>query len=68
MTGVSFTVWVMRTTSTTEWWSCAGCGADAELAGGDLTGFEVPCPDCGQPMTAWLRWDAADQARGRSAA
>lgn len=66
----------MRTTSAIAWWTCPGCGVDAELAGGDLTGFEMPCPDCGHGMTEWLRWDTAvpgpgqtwGRAVGRSAA
>jgi len=66
----------MRTTSTIAWWTCQGCGADAELVGADLTGFEMPCPECGEAMTEWLRWDTAitgpgqirGRAEGRSAA
>jgi hypothetical protein len=60
----------MRTTTTTGWWTCLGCGADAELQGGDLTGYEMPCPDCGAAMTEWLRWDtpvAGSQKWGRTA-
>lgn len=59
MTGLSFTLWRMLTTNTTGWWNCTGCGADAELAGADLTGYEVPCPDCGEPMIQWRQWDVA---------
>ena len=66
----------MRTTSTVGWWVCQGCGVDAELADADLTGFEMPCPDCGHAMAEWLRWDQAvpgpgqiwGRAAGRSAA
>lgn len=48
----------METTST-GWWICSGCGVDVELTGADLTGYEMPCPDCSEPMTPWRRWDAA---------
>jgi hypothetical protein len=64
----------MRTTSTTGWWNCIGCGVDAELVGADLTGFEMPCPDCDEAMTEWVRWETAAPAQtwgrtpGRSAA
>jgi hypothetical protein len=63
-------------TSTVGWWSCQGCGIDVEIAGCDLTGFEMPCPDCGGEMTEWLRWDTGiagpgqirERGAGRSAA
>jgi hypothetical protein len=44
---------VMDTTNTTGWWSCPGCGVDAELPEVDLAGYEVPCPDCAEPMVLW---------------
>ncbi len=43
----------METTNTTGWWSCQGCGVDAELPEFDLSGYEVPCPDCTEPMVLW---------------
>ena len=48
----------METTDTTAWWSCTGCGVDAELAAADLIGYEVPCPDCAEPMVLWRGGDA----------
>ena len=48
----------MDTTNTTGWWSCPGCGVDAELAEPDLTGYEVPCPDCAEPMLLWREFAA----------
>jgi hypothetical protein len=66
---------VTGTSGTTCWWTCPVCGVDAELVGGDLAGYEMPCLDCGAAMTEWLRWDTAvvgpqswDRAAGRSAA
>lgn len=51
----------METTSTssTGWWNCPGCDVDVELAEGDLTGFAVDCPDCGEMMAQWRSEDAA---------
>lgn len=53
----------METTST-QWWTCAGCQVDVELdeaehGGGCL----LPCPDCAEPMAPWREWDhRADSA------
>lgn len=49
----------METTDTTGWWNCQCCDIDAELTGADQIGYEVPCPDCGQPMTQWRQWHTA---------
>lgn len=49
----------METTNTTGWWSCAGCDVDVELANVELTGVEMPCPDCGEAMTEWCSWENA---------
>ncbi|MEJ3652842.1 hypothetical protein WEH80_07655 [Actinomycetes bacterium KLBMP 9759] len=49
----------METTNTTGWWNCLGCGVEAELAGAEPAGCEVPCPDCGAPMTQWRQWETA---------
>lgn len=44
---------VMETTNTTGWWSCPGCDVDAELPESSFAGYEVPCPDCAEPMVLW---------------
>jgi hypothetical protein len=49
----------MDTTITTGWWTCPGCGVEAELPVPVMTNWEVPCPDCGAPMIEQWRWDAA---------
>jgi hypothetical protein len=61
MTGVSFIVGSMETTSTstTGWWSCPGCDVDVELVVADVAGFAVDCPDCGETMQQWLGERAA---------
>jgi hypothetical protein len=43
----------METTNTTGWWSCLSCDVDAELPESSLAGYEVPCPDCTEPMVLW---------------
>jgi predicted RNA-binding Zn-ribbon protein involved in translation (DUF1610 family) len=48
----------MDTTITTGWWACIGCGVEAELPVTATAGCEVPCPDCGEPMTENWRWEA----------
>jgi hypothetical protein len=52
----------MDTTITTGWWGCAGCGVDAELPVAATAGCEVPCPDCGDPMTENWRWESVAAA------
>jgi hypothetical protein len=59
MTGVSFSIGDVDTTNTTGWWSCPGCGVEAELSAGATAGCEVPCPDCAGPMVEQWYWDAA---------
>jgi hypothetical protein len=49
----------MDTMTTTGWWTCAGCGVDAELPMAATAGCEVPCPDCGQGMAEQWYWDTA---------
>jgi len=48
-------------TNTTGWWSCPGCDVDAELPEA-LTGYEVPCPDCAEPMLLWREVPALSAA------
>lgn len=45
----------METTNTTGWWNCLDCGADAELMDHAI-GYEVPCPDCAEPMALLREW------------
>jgi hypothetical protein len=59
MTGVGFSIAAMDTTMTTAWWSCPECAVEAELPAGATAGCQVPCPDCGDPMTEQWVWDAA---------
>lgn len=42
---------------TTSWWNCARCDVDVELVDANLTGYRIPCPDCGEPMIQWRQWD-----------
>ena len=37
----------------TSWWTCPGCGVDAELPEVGAVGYEVPCPDCPEAMVLW---------------
>lgn len=46
----------METTNTTGWWNCFGCEVDAELTEPHLAGYEVPCPDCAEPMVLVREW------------
>ena len=46
----------------TGWWTCSGCGAEAELTDGDYSGYEMPCPDCDAGMTEWARWETQERA------
>jgi uncharacterized paraquat-inducible protein A len=48
----------MDNTITTGWWTCSGCGIDAELPIAATGGCEVPCPDCEDAMAEQWRWDA----------
>jgi hypothetical protein len=59
MTGVSFSIGGMDTTNTTGWWGCSGCSVDAELPVSATAGCQVPCPDCGEPMTESWSWETA---------
>lgn len=56
---MSFNIPGMDTMTTTGWWTCAGCGVDAELPMAATAGCEVPCPDCGQGMAEQWNWDTA---------
>jgi hypothetical protein len=40
-------------TTNSGWWSCLGCGVDAELPEAGPVGYEVPCPDCAEAMVLW---------------
>lgn len=44
---------------TTGWWTCATCGAEAELPDGDTLGVRVGCPECAGEMSELWRWDTA---------
>jgi len=59
MTGVSFILGRMDATTTTGWWTCSACGAEAELPDTDTRGCLVSCPDCTGEMSEQWRWDAA---------
>jgi hypothetical protein len=37
----------------TSWWTCPGCGVDAELPEVGAVGYEMPCPDCPEAMVLW---------------
>ncbi|GAA1306445.1 hypothetical protein [Pseudonocardia xinjiangensis] len=49
----------MDTSNTTGWWNCLGCSVEVELPVTATSGFQVPCPDCGEAMTEQWQWDAA---------
>ncbi|HVL84001.1 MAG TPA: hypothetical protein VM367_06900 [Pseudonocardia sp.] len=49
----------MDATTTTGWWTCSACGAEAELPDTDTRGCLVSCPDCTGEMSEQWRWDAA---------
>lgn len=53
---------------TISWWTCPGCGEDAELTEVGASGCAVPCPDCGDAMVLWWEGRAPALLRGRSAA
>lgn len=58
----------MRIDLISTWWTCPGCGQDAELAGPEPAGCAVPCPDCSQAMMLCWEVTAGIGTLGRSAA
>lgn len=43
----------METMNPTGWWTCLGCRVDAELPESVFARYDVPCPDCSEPMVLW---------------